>query len=464
VSDAQPSASGDLAAHALSFLDGEGQATVERERSLLLRYARSAPTQATELDDTSVHLLAVRDGHVGGATTNVTTDDALRATGRRAMAAAEAAARAAGGPGDHPGLPQPPESGYRQHDGYDVATARIDPAPGGAALAAAFGVAAGHDLEAFGAYTAGAVETAIASSTGIHAVDRVTDAYMKVMLRRPSDTRTGQFSHAAVDAGAIDGAAIARAAAAKVPAGSAGTEPTRLEPGAYPVVLDAEAVGGLLEMLAGLAFNGLAHAEGRGALDGLLGTRVAAPAINLSDSPRFARTWPRAFDFEGVPKAPIPLIQDGVAHRVVHDTRSAAVAGGGAISTGHAIAPGGAASGPHPTNLVLTGGGAQDVEELARPIERGIYVTRLWYLNVVHPKQTLVTGTTRDGTFLIEDGQITRPLRDVRLTDSILRILEATEALTSSSRLTTEAEFYGRRFALGTVTPALRASGFRITG
>jgi PmbA protein len=454
--------SGDLAAHALSFLSGEGQATVERERSLLLRYARSAPTQATELDDTSVHLLAVRDGHVGGATTNVSTDDALRATAQRAMAAAEAAARAAGGRGDHPGLPQPPESGYRQHDGYDLTTARLDPAPGGAALAAAFGVAAEHDLEAFGVHTTGAVETAIASSTGVHAVDRVTDAYMKVMLRRPSDARTGQAAQAAVDAGAIDGEAIARAAAGKVVRATG--ETARLEPGAYPVVLDAEAVGGLLEMLAGLAFNGLAHAEGRGALDGRLGTRVAASAINLSDSPRFARTYPRAFDFEGVPKAPIPLIQDGVAHRVVHDTRSAAVAGGGAVSTGHAIAPGGAASGPHPTNLVLVGGGAQDVGELARPIERGLYVTRLWYLNVVHPKQTLVTGTTRDGTFLIEDGRITRPLRDVRFTDSILRILAATEALTMASRLTSEAEYYGRRFALGTVAPALRAGGLRITG
>ncbi|HEY6759400.1 MAG TPA: metallopeptidase TldD-related protein [Baekduia sp.] len=451
----------DLAAHALTFLQGEGQATVERERSLLLRFARSAPTQATELDDTSVHLLALRDGHTGAATTNVVDDDALRATAQRAMAAAEAAARAAGGSGDHPGLPAPPPDGYRGHDGYDAATAGLDPAPGGAALAAAFAVAAEHDLEAFGAYTAGAVDTAIASSTGLLALDRVTDAYMKVMCRRASDARTGQSSRAAVAAGALDGAAIARAAAAKV---WPDAEPARVPPGEYPVVLDAEAVGGLLEMLGGLAFNGLAHAEGRGALDGRLGTRVAAPTITLADAPNDTRTWPRAFDFEGTPKRPLALIEDGVARTVVHDTRSAAVAGGGARSTGHAIAPGGSPSGPYATNLVLTGGAAADVDELAAPIERGIYVTRLWYLNVVHPKQTLVTGTTRDGTFLIEDGRIARPLHDVRLTDSILRILDATEALTAAPRLTSEAEYYGRRFAFGTVAPALRAQGFRVTG
>ena len=79
-------------------------------------------------------------------------------------------------------------------------------------------------------------------------------------------------------------------------------------------------------------------------------------------------------------------------------------------------------------------------------------------------KETLLTGMTRDGTFLIEDGKITRPLRDVRFTDSALRILEATEALTQASKLVTDGEFYGVRHATGVVAPGLRASGFRVTG
>jgi predicted Zn-dependent protease len=165
-----------------------------------------------------------------------------------------------------------------------------------------------------------------------------------------------------------------------------------------------------------------------------------------------------------VPKAPLPLIQDGVAHRVVHDTASAAVAGDGARSTGHATAPGGSPWGPEPTNLVLLGGGATDEAELVAPIERGIYVTRLWYVNVVHPKQTVLTGMTRDGTFLIENGEVTRPVRDVRFTDSVLRLLGATEALSARPKLIGIAEFYGTRFAMGVVCPALRARGFRVTG
>jgi predicted Zn-dependent protease len=115
-------------------------------------------------------------------------------------------------------------------------------------------------------------------------------------------------------------------------------------------------------------------------------------------------------------------------------------------------------------NLVLAGGDAADVAELLAPVERGIYVTRLWYVNTVREKETLLTGMTRDGTFLVEDGVIARPLRDVRFTDSVLRLLAETEALTAAQDLVSEGDFYGRRFAHGVLCPALRAGGFRVTG
>ena len=161
-----------------------------------------------------------------------------------------------------------------------------------------------------------------------------------------------------------------------------------------------------------------------------------------------AGTLPHGFDLEGVRKAPLTLLEGGVARAVVHDRRSAALAGDPAASTGHAPRPAGSPWGPAPTNLVLGGGDAADVAELAAPIERGIYVTRLWYVNTVREKETLLTGMTRDGTFLIEDGAIAQPLRDVRFTDSVLRLLGATEALTRADAARQ------RRRAL---RPALRA-------
>jgi PmbA protein len=451
----------ELAERALAATNaGDGAlATVTRERSLLLRFARSQPTQSTSVEDATIAISVLRDGHVGSASTNHDDDESLAACGGAAEVAAETAARR--GTGLYPGFPEP--APLRLHNGFDPATAELDPAVGGTAMATAFAIAARHGVEAHGVWSAGDVETAIASTTGVAAIDRVTDAFMKTTCIAPSG-RSGWANQTAVASNAIDAAAIAEAAAVRATgAFAARRDPVKLPPGEYPVVLTAAALGEMLEWLGWAAFNGLAHAEERGALVGRLGQRVVAPSINLSDSPRFPATLPRAFDAEGVPKAPLPLIQDGVAHAVVHDTRSAAVAGGGAHTTGHALEPGGSPWGPLPTNLVLVGGGAVDEAELCAPVERGVYVTRLWYTNVLRPKETLITGVTRDGTFLIEDGRIAAPLEDLRLTDSVLRILEGTQALTRAQTLWSEGEFYGRRYATGVVTPAIRTASVRFT-
>ncbi|HEX6714747.1 MAG TPA: metallopeptidase TldD-related protein [Thermoleophilaceae bacterium] len=444
----------DLAEQALGQVRaGDGAlVTVAAERSLLLRFARSRPTQSTAVEDATIAITVLVDGHVGTASTNRDDPESLAACARAAEAAATAAARTRGS-GPYPGFPAP--APIRPHGGYDEATAELDPAPGGDALATAFEVAAAHGVEAHGVWSIGDVETAIASTTGTAAVDRLTDAFMKTTCIAP-DGRSGWASAAGIGVSDIVPERVADAAAIRASGRFAGRcEVATLAPGEYPVVLAPAATAELLDWLAFTAFNGLAQAEGRGALVGKLGTRVAAATINLSDSPRYMRTLPRAFDAEGVPKAPLPLIQDGVAMNVAHDTRSAALVDG-ARSTGHALAPGGSSWGPLPTNLVLIGGGARDEAELCAPIERGVYVTRLWYTNVIRPNESLITGVTRDGTFLIEDGKIAAPLEDLRLTDRVLKVLECTDALTARHCLWNEGEFYGRRFATGTVAPAIR--------
>ena len=436
------------AAHAL--------ATVTRERSLALRFARSRPTHATSVDDLTVELAVVTDGHVGRAATNDIGPEALRRCAGAAVLAAETAARAAGA-GVYPGFPEP--GALRARHGHDPETARLAPERGGEALSAAFEVAAETATEANGLWTAGEVETAIATPSGPVLVDRVTDAFLKVVAFGPGG-RSGYAARTAVGLRDIDSRAAAARAAGKAAAGA--LEPVVLGPGEYNVVMEPHAVHELLWVLGLSAFNGLAHAEGRGALDGRLHTRVVSPAINLSDSPRHPSTLPRAFDSEAVAKAPLPLIEDGVAHRVVHDVRSGAIAA--ASSTGHAGAAGGAPSGPVPVNLVMAGGGAADEQELCAGVEHGIYVTRLWYTNVVRPAEALFTAVTRDGTFLIEDGRVTRPVADMRVTDSALGVLSRVRALGARSVLTSDGELYGRRFASGSVCPPLRADAVRFTG
>ena len=446
----------ELADRALGFADGEAQATVVRERSLLSRFAVSRPTQATEVDDLTVSMLRVHDGHTGSADTNATTDEALRDVAARAGAAARAAAAAAAAPGDYPGLPAPAPA--RPHDGFDPVTARLDPARRRQRAA--------HRLRALrGGRAAGLRDLDRGRGRHRHrlvdrrAGDRRADRRVHEGHRPPRERSLGLGGgRRHRDRRAGPGARWRRARPPRSHARSRWTSrPASTRSSSSPTP-SARC------WTSSAAWPSTAWPTPRAAARsvGRLGQRVAAANINLADSPRFARTLPRAIDAEGVPKRPLPLIQDGVAHAVVHDTRSAARAG--ATSTGHALAPGGSAYGPAPVNLVLSGGGAADEAELMAPIERGLYVTRLWYVNAVHQKSTLVTGTTRDGTFLIEDGRLGRPVKDVRFTDSILRLLEATEALTATQRLVAEADFYGRRFATGVVTPALRAQGFRITG
>ncbi|MDX6719300.1 MAG: hypothetical protein QOJ63_1554 [Solirubrobacteraceae bacterium] len=164
----------ETAERALALAGADTQVTVIRERSLLSRFAGSAPTQATAVDDTTVEILCVRDGHTASASTNRLDDAALRAAAARAELAARAAASS--GPGTHPGLAE--AVAPQAHDGFDADTARLDPERAATALRGVFAVAADHGLQAFGVWTAGDVQTAIATTTGMRLHDRVTDAFM----------------------------------------------------------------------------------------------------------------------------------------------------------------------------------------------------------------------------------------------------------------------------------------------
>ena len=158
----------ELAQRAVAPARGDALAQVIRERSLMLRFADGRPTQATAVNEVSVELAVVRDGHVGRAATNDAGTESLAACARRAEAAAEAAA-AASRPGAHPGFGAPPGSARPRpsHDGHDPATAELDPSTGGAALSSVFAVAAGRGLSAHGIWSAGEEERAVATSSGL---------------------------------------------------------------------------------------------------------------------------------------------------------------------------------------------------------------------------------------------------------------------------------------------------------
>ncbi len=262
------------------------------------------------------------------------------------------------------------------------------------------------------------------------------------------DDGTGYAEAAGVDATTLDGAALGREAAEEA---RRAARPAALPPGDYPVVLEEYAVVDLLDMLGYVGFSGLAVEEGRSFFEA--GRRVGSPLVSIRDDARDPAGQPASFDYEGVATIPVELIEAGTCRDVVHDSATAARAG--VRSTGHGL-PAPNAYGPFPLHSQMAAG-TTPREELVRGLRRGLLVTRFHYTNPVHAKLAVITGMTRDGTFLVEDGEILGPVRNLRFTQSYLDALASVEAVASERRLL--------RGMLGAVlVPAIRIGTWRFTG
>jgi predicted Zn-dependent protease len=261
--------------------------------------------------------------------------------------------------------------------------------------------------------------------------------------------------------GELDPAESARAAVAKAERTRGAIE---LEPGSYRAVLEPYAFAELLLYFAYDAFGALGLLEERSYAAGRLGEQVFDERFSLADDALDPRGLPKAFDFEGSPKERVQLIENGVIRGVVWDRRTAKRAGGDARGTGHAPPVAWQSYGPLPFALSLAGGDADSVDELVDRVEDGIYVTRLHYLGVVHPRQGVITGMTRDGTFRIRDGRVAEPLVNLRFTVSLPHLLRELLGLTREVTLVNGSDFYGERYPNGTLVPAVATTYFNVTG
>jgi predicted Zn-dependent protease len=231
--------------------------------------------------------------------------------------------------------------------------------------------------------------------------------------------------------------------------------PADLEPGRYPVILAPDAVADMLAFFGYVAFNGLAVHEGRSFVASRLGQQVMTPSVSIWDDGLDASGLPQPFDAEGVPRQRVSLVEAGVVKGAVWDRRTAAKAGEGRTSTGHAL-PAPNSFGAVPANIFMAPG-KTSTEEMLSGIERGVWVTRFWYTRVVHPLEVIVTGMTRDGTFLIENGVITRPVRNLRFTQSYLAAMAGVTAIGAQTRLVDSTAGAAR-------VPAIRVNAFNFTG
>ncbi len=413
---------------------------VTEQDESLTRFANSGIHQNVTERNVEVRLRVIRGRRTGVATANQTDEQSLDRVVREASAIADVQKA-------NPDLARlPGPAPRREVVGFSERTAHFTPEERAEVVGRICTRAEKAGARAFGAFSTGTSQLTVANSSGAFQLHAATAANLNAVVM--GDDGAGYAARAAIDAAEIDGAEVATEVVEKA---SRNQGATPLDPGVYPVVLEEYAVAELLEYLSRMGFSALAHQEDRSFMR--LGEKVTGASIQIWDDGLDGSGMPLPFDFEGTPRQRVDLIRDGRATGLVHDTATGDKAG--VRSTGHAL-PQPNTFGPFATHLFM-GTGQADRTHLAHGIKRGVWVTRFWYIRPVHAKRSIITGMTREGTFLIEDGKVTRPIKDLRFTESVLEAFQGAEAIGSTTRL------LAREYLGATRAPALQLKAFTFT-
>jgi PmbA protein len=407
--------------------------------SALTRFANNGIHQNVAERNVSVRVRVVKDGKTGVASINQLNEAAATDVLKRAVAIADLQPR-----GEV--VPMPGPATARPVDAWSDATAGATPEDRADFVQTVCARAGRAGLKAFGAFSTSAGQFAIANSLGVFHHQRSTQATVNSVVM--GDAGSGYADRGSIDVRELDKDGLATEVIEKAQRNQ-NAQP--VEPGIYEVVLEEYAVAEMLEFMSFMGFGALAVQEERSFMK--LGERITGEEVSIWDDGLDPTGIPASFDFEGVPKQRVDLIKGGVASGLVYDMQTATRAG--RQSTGHGL-PAPNTDGPFAVNLFMKPGSVAKAD-LVSDIKRGIWVTRFWYVRVVHPKASIITGMTREGTFLIENGRITRPVKDLRFTQSILEAFMGTLALTQSTKLQVS-EYLG-----ASRVPAVRLKAFDFT-
>lgn len=410
--------------------------------SALTRFANNHIHQNVAESNHELRVRAVVGKRIGVASTNRLDEESLRRVTEQAL---EIARLQPENPEFH-SLPEPQP--LQVAPSYSEVTARFTPEERAHRVGALVRLAKERGLESAGAFSTDTSFVAVANSRGIFAYEPRTDAECHAVVMADAQG-SGYTQRCSIDASTIDFESMAREAVEKA---ERSRNPIECPVGEYQVVLDIYATAEMLQNLAFMGMSAMDLQEQHSFMNGQIGKQLVSPLINLRDDAYDPVGQACSFDYEGVPKQRVPIFEQGVAHGVVYDSFTAQRSG--EQNTGHAL-PAPNPNGPLPLNLIMDGGEAS-LEELIRGVDHGIYVTRFHYTNPVHPVKTLLTGMTRDGTFLIEHGELTRPVKNFRFTQSILEALHGTQALGREARQWRE--------YVAVVAPAVRLQSFNFTG
>jgi len=430
----------------------ETEVTLETETAALTRFAHNVIHQNVAEVEASLEVRVVMAQRVGTANTNDISPAGLE----RAMSEACELARHVPAQADWPGLAEPQTPSFdATHPqpvlAFDEAVAALSPAARAQPVLEVCRAAHSEKLLASGAFSTSYGESAVLNSRGLFAYAPATQLDLAFVVQQPDDNASA-YAHAA-------GWRLAQVGAERLAAGAvrralSSRHPRPIAAGEYPVVLEPYAVMALLEALSEAGMGALAVQEERSWMNGRLGQRCLSPQLTILDDAYDPRGQPQAFDCEGMPKQRVPIVVQGAPISPVYD-RLTAARDGGRASTGHAQ-PFDEEDwdGPVPENLSVAPGD-QGLDEMIAGIDHGLFVTRLWYVNLMSPQDCTVTGTTRDGLWWIEHGELAYPVENLRFDQSLLEALAAIRGVGRERR--TVAGFFGGVHQV----PALALEHFR---
>jgi predicted Zn-dependent protease len=418
----------------------ETEVSVYFEDNRLTRFTRNAIHQNIATQDVVVRIRAI----VGGATGVIDTNDLRESSLKGAMERAVEIARLAPADPDFPGLVQA-SSIAAPPDAFDEDTANASAEQRAKIAADVFATAEKHDFWAAGYVTTSHSGVSILNSRGTHASFDGTNAGMNVKQVGPDSTGFAEKHSTSV--AALDGNAVGTVAAEKA---LHSRHPKAVEPGSWTVILEPPAFGELLSYLIH-HFSAETYDEGSSFLSGGLDEKYVGESVTLSDDYAHPLAPGMPFDYEGQPTQRLTLLDRGVAKHLVTDIYWAKKLK--LANTGHGL-PAPNSWGPQARHVVVASG-SKSREQLIAETERGLLISRFWYIRPVDDRLTIMTGMTRDGTFLIENGEVVSGVRNMRFNESILTALSQADFSSDQSRTS--------GYSYSTVAPTVRLAAFQFS-
>lgn len=299
--------------------------------------------------------------------------------------------------------------------------------------------------EASGALETGVETVMVANSEGLFAFDRETKVDFNSVITKDNSTAYHSFINSNVNH--LD---IERISDELLDTALRNVDQVEIEPGVYTVVLSPEAVAEILSEADYAGFDGKLIMEGKSFISGKQGKKLFPESITISDDPFEKLTMPIPFDFVGCPRKKIDLIKDGVIVNGVFDHITAIKYN--MECTGNTLPPESASMGALSFNIVMKQGEDQ-LEDMISNTKKGVYINRFHYVNVLNPMNIELTGMTRDGTFLIENGKLTKAIKNMRFNTSVIDLLKGVDMISRERH--TKSGFVGP-----VVAPYLRTNNF----